>query len=188
MIGACSGSADVSVTTTVTAGGDPASTTTGPSTTPPGEETTSTQGQPAHDRELAPDFTLALAEGGTYTLSEGSKPVYLVFWAEWCPTCRRELPVVDRIAAEYGDRVDFVAPVWKSDEAAAFEAAAALFPSGQFKWGMDSEEVVFGLYRIPYQPVTVLIASDQTVVEVWPGVRSESQIRSALDDLLALSP
>jgi hypothetical protein len=35
------------------------------------------------DRPLAPDFTLQLGEGGTYTLSEGSKPVYLVFWAEW---------------------------------------------------------------------------------------------------------
>lgn len=31
----------------------------------------------------APDFTLALGNGGTYTLSQGAKPVYLVFWAEW---------------------------------------------------------------------------------------------------------
>lgn len=35
------------------------------------------------DRPVAPDFTLALGEGGSYTLSEGEKPVYLVFWAEW---------------------------------------------------------------------------------------------------------
>lgn len=35
------------------------------------------------DRELVPDFTLELGDGGTYTLSEGDKPVYLVFWAEW---------------------------------------------------------------------------------------------------------
>jgi hypothetical protein len=34
-------------------------------------------------RPLAPDFTLALGDGGSYTLSEGAKPVYLVFWAEW---------------------------------------------------------------------------------------------------------
>ncbi|MBW3666181.1 MAG: hypothetical protein KY394_01170 [Actinobacteria bacterium] len=34
-------------------------------------------------RPVAPDFTLELGDGGEYTLSEGSKPVYLVFWAEW---------------------------------------------------------------------------------------------------------
>jgi hypothetical protein len=34
-------------------------------------------------RDPAPDFTLQLGEGGSYTLSEGESPVYLVFWAEW---------------------------------------------------------------------------------------------------------
>jgi PBP1b-binding outer membrane lipoprotein LpoB len=51
----------------------PAATTT---TEPGATETTS--GRPS-----APDFSLELGEGGTYTLSEGAKPVYLVFWAEW---------------------------------------------------------------------------------------------------------
>ncbi len=31
----------------------------------------------------APDFTLELADGSTFTLSEAQHPVYLVFWAEW---------------------------------------------------------------------------------------------------------
>lgn len=34
-------------------------------------------------RPVAPDFTLELGNGGTYSLSEGVRPVYLVFWAEW---------------------------------------------------------------------------------------------------------
>ncbi|HEX9864712.1 MAG TPA: hypothetical protein VGC03_07115 [Acidimicrobiia bacterium] len=38
---------------------------------------------PSSDRQAAPDFTLQLGDGGSYTLSEGAKPVYLVFWAEW---------------------------------------------------------------------------------------------------------
>ena len=40
--------------------------------------TTTSSGRP-----VAPDFTLELGSGGEYTLSEGSKPVYMVFWAEW---------------------------------------------------------------------------------------------------------
>jgi hypothetical protein len=42
------------------------------------EPTGTTSGRPA-----APDFTLELGDGGDFTLSEGTKPVYLVFWAEW---------------------------------------------------------------------------------------------------------
>ena len=42
-----------------------------------GPETTSS------GRPVAPDFTLELNDGGAYTLSDGEKPVYLVFWAEW---------------------------------------------------------------------------------------------------------
>lgn len=42
------------------------------------EPTGTTSGRPA-----APDFTLELGDGGAFTLSEGTKPVYLVFWAEW---------------------------------------------------------------------------------------------------------
>lgn len=52
-------------------GSDATTTTAAPSTT-----TTS-------DRPPAPDFTLALGDGGTFTLSAERKPVYMVFWAEW---------------------------------------------------------------------------------------------------------
>jgi hypothetical protein len=37
----------------------------------------------AEARASAPDFTLALGDGGTFILSEEARPVYLVFWAEW---------------------------------------------------------------------------------------------------------
>lgn len=46
-------------------------------------EAVDTPGTTLSDRPLAPDFTLELGDGGSYTLSEGEKPVYLVFWAEW---------------------------------------------------------------------------------------------------------
>ena len=33
--------------------------------------------------DAAPDFELALGQGGSFRLSDAQKPVYLVFWAEW---------------------------------------------------------------------------------------------------------
>ncbi len=49
-----------------------------PTTSEPDSPPTTDSGRP-----VAPDFTLELGEGGEYTLSEGSRPVYMVFWAEW---------------------------------------------------------------------------------------------------------
>lgn len=54
-------------------------------------------------------------------------------------------------------------------------------------WGLDEEEEIFAKYGVPYQPVTVLIARDRTVVETWPGMRSEGEIREALDQLIEIS-
>ena len=35
------------------------------------------------DAPPAPDFTMALADGETFTLSEQVMPVYMIFWADW---------------------------------------------------------------------------------------------------------
>lgn len=56
--------------------------TTSPATTSPEAETPATT-SPSVEGPAAPDFTLALGDGGEFTLSEESKPVYMVFWAEW---------------------------------------------------------------------------------------------------------
>lgn len=80
-----------------------------------------------------------------------------------------------------------MAPAWKSDFESTQARAEELFRSGQIMWGLDEGEQIFQAYGIPYQPVTVLIAGDGTVVESWPGLRDEGEIRAALDQLIALS-
>lgn len=97
------------------------------------------------------------------------------------------MPVIDSLAAEYSDRIDFVAPAWKSSLEATASRADELMGSGMIQWGLDANEEIFQLYGVPYQPVSVLIAADQTVVEAWDGLRPEAEIRAALDNLISLS-
>ena len=35
------------------------------------------------------------------------KPVLVDYWADWCAPCRQIAPIIEELAAEYGDRILF---------------------------------------------------------------------------------
>jgi len=47
----------------------------------------------------APDFTLPTDQGATYHLadSQGKEVVVLFAWASWCPSCQKEMPLVNQL-------------------------------------------------------------------------------------------
>ncbi|WMS87166.1 TlpA disulfide reductase family protein [Pleionea litopenaei] len=58
----------------------------------------------AADR-TAKDFTLPTLDGATITLSEyKDQAVVLVFWATWCPYCKKLLPGIERLHQTYGEK------------------------------------------------------------------------------------
>ncbi|HUO46109.1 MAG TPA: hypothetical protein VM470_04695 [Acidimicrobiia bacterium] len=95
------------------------------------------------------------------------------------------MPVIDQLAAEYGQEVAFVAPAWKGTAEATAARAAELLPSGSVMWGLDASEEIFALYGIPYQPATVLISADGEAVDRWSGARGEEEMRAAIESLIA---
>ncbi len=62
--------------------------------------------------DYAPDFSLAHLDrpGEVFTLSDFRevKPVIVDFFAEHCPNCRRNLPKMEALQAQYGDQVEVV--------------------------------------------------------------------------------
>ncbi len=47
------------------------------------EDSSSTITRVRPDGPDAPDFVLALGQGGEFSLADEARPVYMVFWAEW---------------------------------------------------------------------------------------------------------
>lgn len=53
-----------------------------------------------------PNFTLQTSTGQTVSVrSLQGKPVWLNFWATWCPWCRKEIPLIEHVKSQYGHRI-----------------------------------------------------------------------------------
>jgi hypothetical protein len=94
------------------------------------------------------------------------------------------LPVVDEIAADYGDQVRFVAVAGRAGLSETTDIADRLISN--LEWGLDDS--LWDLYGVPYQPVTFLITGDDIIFERFDGVLyGPDELRERIDALLATS-
>lgn len=68
----------------------------------------------------APDFTAADTLGISHSLSDFADGIVVVdFWASWCGDCRREMPALKQLYADYHDRgIEFLSVSFDEDAAA----------------------------------------------------------------------
>lgn len=53
----------------------------------------------------AEDFTIKTLSGSPFTLSDyKDQSVMIVFWATWCPYCKKLLPGIERLHQKYGPK------------------------------------------------------------------------------------
>lgn len=78
-------------------------------TTSTGEQVTTgltDQSVEAEEGKPAPDFTLVDFGGKPVKLSDlRGKGVFIDFWAAWCPFCTGEMPDIEKLHQEFGDKV-----------------------------------------------------------------------------------
>lgn len=86
------------------------------------------------------------------------KPVLLWFWAPWCPTCRRELPEVERLAKQYDGEVQVVG-IGSLDSAKAISQFAER-TSGFTAQLLDEQGSVWKHFAVTQQSSLVLLDSD----------------------------
>ncbi|MBQ6164352.1 MAG: TlpA family protein disulfide reductase [Clostridia bacterium] len=106
--------------------------------------------------DAAPDFTAALAGGGSFTLSEHKDEVVLVnFWATWCPPCVGELPAFEQMKNDGIDGFSFVAVNCSEDKSTV---DAFLAENGYtFAVAYDEDGAIGNMYPTDGIPYTLLI-------------------------------
>ena len=135
-------------------------------------------------RELAPDFVLAMPEGGALRLSDlRGQVVLLDFWASWCKPCRDEAPALAEAYREYqGRRVEFVGVNLWDD---AGDAQRFLREQGhRYPNGIDAEGKIAISYGVRGIPEKFFIDRDGLIVRKFSGPMNPVLLRGILDDLL----
>jgi cytochrome c biogenesis protein CcmG, thiol:disulfide interchange protein DsbE len=66
--------------------------------------------------KTVPEFSLRTVQGGEVKLADlQGKPVVINFWATWCPPCREEMPMFEKMARSLQGKVVFLAVDYDED-------------------------------------------------------------------------
>ena len=132
----------------------------------------------------APDFEAKMLDGSTARLSDyRGKPVWLSFWASWCPPCRAENPDVDAIYREMKDRGLVMIAVDMGESPA--EIRSYLESTGYtFPVALDTGYAITSLYQVNGIPTHFFIDRDGVISEMRVGTIDRGATRAKLEQLL----
>jgi len=173
-----------------------------PELAPPANPPSAAEGSepsPIDESKLVSDFELIVYQGqevlGGDTvrfqelLNQG-KPVVLNFWAGLCPPCRVEMPDLQEVYEEYGDRIlligldvgPFVGLGSQADAQALLAELAVTYPAGTTT---DSSVVVD--YSLLGMPTTYFISPEGELVDTWTGLLTKGKLVELVEELLEAS-
>ncbi len=124
---------------------------------------------------LAPDFTLEDLTGQKVSLSSfRGKPVFLNFWASWCPPCRKEMPELQNFHERYGEQIALVGINWgeTADTVRGFLARVGV----TYLNLLDPRGTAFVLYKLTGIPESFFIDSEGYIRGVWIGPLTVEQL------------
>ena len=141
--------------------------------------------------DVAPDFSLPLTDGTTFTLSDyRGKVVMLQFTASWCGVCRKEMPHIEsQIWQRHKENADFVLVGVDREETKEVVDAYTQKVGTTYPMALDTAANVFASYALRQSGITrnVLINRDGTIVKLTRLYNEDefSSLVQSIDSLLA---
>ncbi len=150
-----------------------------------GQRTTVTEGYLPGD--MAPNFSLTATDGQTISLASlRGHPVWLNFWATWCPHCRQELALIEKEHQRYGTGLIIVGIDMEQSRAQvqAFVRARGL----TYPTLLDTQGSVSAAFNVHGLPTSVFIAPNGIIKAVRAGaVTSPLEAQAYIDQIVSRS-
>ncbi len=143
--------------------------------------------------EDAPLFSLPLLEGGTFDLavalgkgrSSQQGGVVLTFFATWCGPCRNELPLLNTLARELGERGISIVAVDLKEDLQVVRKFIIRLQADRLTVATDRDGKVAARYQVRVLPTTFCIGADGKIKDMIYGeVRSGEEFRKCAEKLL----
>ena len=136
-----------------------------------------------------PDFSLSDIDGKARSITEWSgRPLLINFWATWCAPCLREMPLLQKLQDQRGDRLQVIGiAVDRMPAVRRFLAEAGVsYPVlvGQ-QDAMDAAES-FGPEFLAL-PFSIFVGADGAVLGLRPGELDPDELRELIDTLDAVA-
>jgi len=129
-------------------------------------------------------FLFSDSMGKTYSLADFKGEVLFVnFWATWCPPCLAELPGIEALYADYGDKVSFILITNQAPgEVQAFIENKKLEAPVYYQHGPQPPSL-----QSPSIPTSYIIGRDGRIAGKYTGAMdwNSKRTRKMLDELLA---
>ncbi|MGL4986164.1 MAG: TlpA family protein disulfide reductase [Treponemataceae bacterium] len=132
---------------------------------------------------IAPNFTLDTLEGKEVKLSDyRGRPVFLNFWATWCPPCVREMPDMQKIHTKYQDKLTMLGlnSGENKKEVQAFITKNKL----SFPIILDPQGKISMQYNVQAIPTTYIIDKKGIIVEKKIGAMTEKQMEALVSKII----
>jgi thiol-disulfide isomerase/thioredoxin len=124
------------------------------------------------------------------------KPVILFFWADWCPDCKAEAPILARLKAEYADKLLIMGPTQRygygpdgepigpAAELRYIDAVRTKYYARLADMPVPVSAENFRRYGASTTPTLVIVGADGKVKLYHPGRMTYEELKSALERAL----
>lgn len=132
-----------------------------------------------------PEFELEDFDGNKIRIMSG-KPMFIDFWAAWCPFCVEEMPEIEKIHREFGDKL-IVLGIHRSETEGIEDGRKFARERGvAYTLLKDSTGEVYKKLTggRNFMPYALYIDKEGKIVKTKAGPKTAEEIRTAVEELL----